>query len=107
ALTAEGPFAGKTREELLQNMFGSKPRRLDEFGVREPELQRIIDRGLVTNPRYRATLEQLEKSLHKWLEEKGKQIQSLPPESGGDAMFPKEDARAIVFSEPPVSGPGS
>src|SRR5690606_35806410 len=36
ALTAEGPFAGKTREELLQNMFGSKPRRLDEFGVREP-----------------------------------------------------------------------
>ncbi len=101
ALTAEGPFAGKTREELLQNMFGGKPRRLDEFGMTEPQLQKIIDAGLVTNPRFRATLEQLEKSLERWLTEQGKLIQSLPPGSSEEPMFPKDDAAAIMVSEPP------
>lgn len=101
ALTAEGPFAGTTREELLQNMFGGKPRRLDEFGVDEPELQKIIDAGLVTNPRYRASLPKLLTRLEKWLEERGKVVQSVPPVSDQEPMFPKDDAPAIMLSEPP------
>ncbi|HEY6726826.1 MAG TPA: hypothetical protein VI197_22490 [Polyangiaceae bacterium] len=102
ALTAEGPFAGTTREELLQNMFGSKPRRLDEFGVNEPELQKIIDAGLVTNPRFRASLGKLEESLEKWIAERGQAILSLPPGSGGEPMFPREDSPDIILSEPPL-----
>lgn len=102
ALTAEGPFAGTTREELLQNMFGSKPRRLDEFGVNEPELQKIIDAGLVTNPRFRASLSKLEESLEKWIAERGQAIMSLPPASGAEPMFPREDSPDIILSEPPL-----
>ena len=102
ALTAEGPFAGTTREELLQNMFGSKPRRLDEFGVNEPELQKIIDAGLVTNPRFRTSLSKLEESLENWIAERGQAILSLPPGSGGEPMFPRDDAPDILLSEPPL-----
>jgi len=102
ALTAEGPFAGRTREELLQNMFGSKPRRLDEFGVNEPELQSIIDAGLVTNPKFRASLEKLEERLEKWIAERGQLIRSLPPGTGPDTMFPRDDAPDILLSEPPL-----
>lgn len=101
ALTGEGPFAGTTREELLQNMFGSKPRRLDEFGVNEPELQKIVDAGLVTNPRFRASLSKLEESLEKWIAERGQAILSLPPASG-EPMFPRDDAPDIILSEPPL-----
>lgn len=107
ALTGEGPFAGKTREELLQNMFGGRPRRLDEFGVDEPELQKIIDRGLVTNPRYRASIAKLEQSLEHWLDEKGKAILSLPPAATSEPMFPRDDAPDIMLSEPPLQGDNS
>ena len=104
ALTAEGPFAGRTREELLQNMFGSKPRRLDEFGVNEPELQKIIDAGLVTNPRFRASLGKLQESLEQWIQERGQAILSLPPTANtGEPMFPRDDMPDIVLSEPPLT----
>ncbi|HEX3777274.1 MAG TPA: hypothetical protein VHV51_22530, partial [Polyangiaceae bacterium] len=55
ALTRQTPYRAPTRDALLKQMLSGKPKPLSAFGLDEPALQEILDRGLAYEKRVRVT----------------------------------------------------
>jgi len=67
ALTRQAPFSAPTRDALLKQMLSSRPKPLSAFGLDEPALQEILDRGLAYEKRVRVTeLSELIATLDGW-----------------------------------------
>ncbi len=67
SLTREPPFSAPTRDALLKQMLSGRPKPLSAFGIDEPALQEILDRGLAYEKRVRVTeLPELIATLDGW-----------------------------------------
>jgi hypothetical protein len=67
ALTRQAPFGAPTRDALLKQMLAGRPKPLSAFGIDEPALQEILDRGLAYEKRVRVTeLSELSATLDGW-----------------------------------------
>ncbi|MEI9951548.1 MAG: hypothetical protein WDO74_21865 [Pseudomonadota bacterium] len=67
ALTRQAPFSAPTRDALLKQMLSGRPKPLSAFGIDEPALQEILDRGLAYEKRVRVTeLSELVATLDGW-----------------------------------------
>ncbi len=67
ALTRQAPFSAPTRDALLKQMLSGRPKPLSAFGIDEPALQEILDRGLAYEKRVRVTeLSELIATLDGW-----------------------------------------
>ena len=67
ALTRHAPFQASTRDALLKQMLSGRSKPLSAFGIAEPALQEIIDRGLAYEKRVRVTeLAELIATLDGW-----------------------------------------
>ncbi|HET7539282.1 MAG TPA: hypothetical protein VFK05_05400 [Polyangiaceae bacterium] len=67
ALTRQAPYGAPTRDALLKQMLAGRPKPLSAFGVDEPVLQEILDRGLAYEKRVRVTeLPELIAALDAW-----------------------------------------
>ena len=55
ALTRQPPYSAPTRDALLKQMLSGRPKPLSAFGIDEPALQEIIERGLAYEKRVRVT----------------------------------------------------
>jgi len=67
ALTRHAPFTAPTRDALLKQMLSGRPKSLSAFGLDEPVLQEILDRGLAYERRVRVTeLTELIATLDGW-----------------------------------------
>jgi len=67
ALTRHAPFNAPTRDALLKQMLAGRPKSLSAFGLDEPALQEILDRGLAYERRVRVTeLTELIATLDGW-----------------------------------------
>jgi serine/threonine protein kinase len=55
ALTRQAPYHATTRDALLKQMLAGRPKPLSAFGIDEPALQEILDRGLSYEKRVRVT----------------------------------------------------
>ncbi len=67
ALTRQAPYSASTRDALLKQMLSGRPKSLSAFGIDEPALQEIIDRGLAYERRVRVTeLPELIATLDAW-----------------------------------------
>ena len=67
ALTRQAPYRAATRDALLKQMLSGKPKPLSAFGIDEPALQEILDRGLAYEKRVRVTeLSELTQTLDGW-----------------------------------------
>jgi hypothetical protein len=88
ALTGKAPFKGSTRETLLRAM-SSRPAALSTFGVNEPALQEILQRGL-SPERHGRTVELSE--LVGILDDWERDPKRMPP----PAPLPRSAPRAVV-----------
>ena len=67
ALTRQAPFNAPSRDALLKQMLSGRPKPLSAFGIDEPALQEILDRGLAYEKRVRVTeLAELVQTLDGW-----------------------------------------
>src|SRR4051812_15361627 len=67
ALTRQAPYGAPTRDALLKQMLSGRPKPLSAFGIDEPALQEILDRGLAYEKRVRVTeLSELIATLDGW-----------------------------------------
>lgn len=67
ALTRQAPYVASSRDALLKQMLSGRPQPLSSFGIDEPALQEILDRGLAYERRVRVTeLAELVASLDGW-----------------------------------------
>jgi hypothetical protein len=67
ALTRQAPFNAPTRDALLKQMLSGRPKPLSAFGIDEPALQEILDRGLAYEKRVRVSeLSELIATLDGW-----------------------------------------
>lgn len=67
ALTRQPPYHAPTRDALLKQMLSGRPKPLASFGIDEPALQEILDRGLAYEKRVRVTeLTELVTTLDGW-----------------------------------------
>lgn len=67
ALTGATPFGGTTREELVNSMVRLGPRSLSDYGLADPSLERLVLRGLSSDPVQReTTLLGLAEALRIW-----------------------------------------
>ncbi|HYP98780.1 MAG TPA: hypothetical protein VER96_08905 [Polyangiaceae bacterium] len=67
ALTRQAPYSAPTREALNKQMLSGRPKPLSAFGIDEPALQEILDRGLAYEKRVRVTeLPELIATLDGW-----------------------------------------
>lgn len=67
ALTRSDPYSAPTRDALLKQMLSGRPKPLSAFGIDEPALQEILDRGLAYEKRVRVTeLPELIATLDGW-----------------------------------------
>ncbi|HYP74832.1 MAG TPA: hypothetical protein VER12_02680 [Polyangiaceae bacterium] len=67
ALTRQAPYNAPTRDALLKQMLTGRPKPLSAFGIDEPALQEILDRGLAYEKRVRVTeLPELIATLDGW-----------------------------------------
>lgn len=67
ALTRQAPYGAPTRDALLKQMLSGRPKPLSAFGIDEPALQEILDRGLSYERRVRVTeLPELIATLDAW-----------------------------------------
>lgn len=67
ALTRQAPYSATTRDALLKQMLSGRPKQLSAFGIDEPALQEILDRGLAYEKRVRVTeLPELIATLDGW-----------------------------------------
>jgi len=76
ALTRQAPYSAATREALLKQMLSGRPKPLSAFGIDEPALQEILDRGLAYEKRVRVSeLSELIAALDGW----ERDPRALPP----------------------------
>jgi hypothetical protein len=67
ALTRQAPYNAPTRDALLKQMLSGRPKPLSAFGIDEPALQEILDRGLAYERRVRVSdLSELIATLDGW-----------------------------------------
>jgi serine/threonine protein kinase len=67
ALTRKDPYNAPSRDALLKQMLSGRPKPLSAFGIDEPALQEILDRGLAYEKRVRVTeLPELIATLDGW-----------------------------------------
>src|SRR5450432_2182000 len=67
ALTRQPPFSAPTRDALLKQMLSGRPKPLSAFGIDEPALQELLDRGLSYEKRVRVTdLAEFVQTLDGW-----------------------------------------
>jgi hypothetical protein len=67
ALTRQAPYRAPTRDALLKQMLSGRPKPLSAFGIDEPALQEILDRGLSYEKRVRVTeLSEFIQTLDGW-----------------------------------------
>ncbi|MEO7036099.1 MAG: hypothetical protein ABI548_19325 [Polyangiaceae bacterium] len=67
ALTRQAPFSAPSRDALLKQMLSGRPKPLSAFGIDEPALQEILDRGLAYEKRVRVTeLSEFIQTLDGW-----------------------------------------
>src|SRR6478736_2668350 len=67
ALTRQALYSAPTREALNKQMLSGRPKPLSAFGIDEPALQEILDRGLAYEKRVRVTeLPELIATLDGW-----------------------------------------
>ncbi len=67
ALTRQAPYHALTRDALLKQMLAGRPKPLSAFGIDEPALQEILDRGLSYEKRVRVTeLSEFIQTLDGW-----------------------------------------
>ncbi len=67
ALTRQAPFSAPSRDALLKQMLSGRPKPLSAFGIDEPALQEIVDRGLAYEKRVRVTeLAEFVQTLDGW-----------------------------------------
>ncbi len=67
ALTRHAPFNAPSRDALLKQMLSGRPKPLSAFGIDEPALQEILDRGLAYEKRVRVTeLSEFVQTLDGW-----------------------------------------
>ena len=67
ALTRQAPYSAPSRDALLKQMLSGRPKPLSAFGIDEPALQEILDRGLAYEKRVRVTeLFELVATLDGW-----------------------------------------
>jgi hypothetical protein len=67
ALTRQVPYHATTRDALLKQMLSGRPKPLSAFGIDEPALQEILDRGLAYEKRVRVTeLTEFSQTLDGW-----------------------------------------
>jgi hypothetical protein len=67
ALTRQAPYSAPTRDALLKQMLSARPKPLSAFGIDEPALQEILERGLAYEKRVRVTeLSELIATLDGW-----------------------------------------
>lgn len=70
ALTRTVPYPGSTLEEMRANVSAGKLRNPRDLGVRDPELQSILERGLLIDPDLRRRdARELEKALTSWADQ--------------------------------------
>lgn len=112
ALTGHAPFKASTREALLRAML-SKPKPLSAFGVNEPVLQEILQRGLLPDRHARATeLAELIEVLDGWERDPRRApVRRAPPPRaglrglgdivGGTLRSPRNDTLVIDDSSLP------
>lgn len=97
ALTGVPPFSG-TATELLDRVKAGKLRPLSDFGVDEPILQRVVQRGLVADERQRTTeLGILTEGLDAW--ERGREPDAPKPKPPRFArkVLPGKLAETLIF----------
>jgi hypothetical protein len=76
ALTRQAPFNAPSRDALLKQMLSGRPKPLSAFGIDEPALQEIVDRGLAYEKRVRVTeLAEFVQTLDGWEREP----RAMPP----------------------------
>jgi serine/threonine protein kinase len=67
ALTRQAPFKAPSRDALLKQMLSGRPKPLAAFGIDEPALQEILDRGLAYEKRVRVSeVAELQTTLDGW-----------------------------------------
>ncbi|HEY1534078.1 MAG TPA: hypothetical protein VGF76_08665, partial [Polyangiaceae bacterium] len=67
ALTRQAPFNAPSRDALLKQMLSGRAKPLSAFGIDEPALQEIVDRGLAYEKRVRVTeLAEFVQTLDGW-----------------------------------------
>jgi hypothetical protein len=77
ALTGVAPFPGNSRDALQKDILAGPPTPVSAFGIRESELEEIIQRGLIAEPAQRAAeIDELIKSLDAW--ERGLRVPPRP-----------------------------
>jgi hypothetical protein len=66
-LTRQAPFSASSRDALLKQMLSRHPKPLSAFGIDEPALQEILDRGLAYEKRVRVSeVAELIQTLDGW-----------------------------------------
>ncbi|MFW5741601.1 MAG: hypothetical protein ACOC1F_14720, partial [Myxococcota bacterium] len=96
ALTADSPYHGKTREELATAILSGSVPQLADHGIHDPELQRIVHRGLEPARRARlCSVAELEQCLVAWLRSRSpdepERVSAAPPQPGTIAPPPIDD----------------
>ncbi len=67
ALTGSPPFKGDTKDQLVLSMASGRMQPLSEFGVREPDLQALLEAGLTADlARRRSDISALADALEQW-----------------------------------------
>ena len=102
ALTGSAPFEGTTKEALVRAMTNDQRKPLSDFGIDEPTLQALLDRGLDGDSKKRTrSVRELKQGLHDWLRARVPQRDSLselaPPSLDWD------DPAPVMDSAPPIA----
>lgn len=115
ALTGDSPYHGKTREELASAILsGSVPRLLDH-GIHDPDLERIVQRGLAPERGSRlVSVAELEHNLAAWVSARPgdvpDRVSAAPPLAGTIAPPPIDDEdvaeghRTVALASPVANG---
>ena len=81
-VTGVGPFKDRDPRALLAEAARGRPKPIHEFGVDDPELQRLFDVGFEPNERHRLTkTEDLKRALDRWEREESPVVIPRAPTS--------------------------
>ena len=102
SLTGSAPFDGTSKDALVTAMKSNQRQPLSAFGIDEPSLQTLIDRGLDGDSSRRTqSVRELKQGLYDWLRARVPQRDSLseiaPPSLDWD------DPAPVIESAPPIA----
>ncbi len=101
ALTGSPPFKGDSKDQLVLSMASGRLQQLTEYGVHEPGLQVLLDKGLTADlARRRSDISELISALEEYLGQSERTVQIAgPPLHVPDAREWEEDAATVVQEE--------